>query len=120
MAAAPPQAAEAPARLAREAIGVAGQRRQWVHLGLRLHLRQKAWPRGLVGAPAEELGAVAEAAAGEVVVADFDDQLGRERLPLGAALGGPAAGPAGGLAGETGRPDERLEHLGQLGVLGRF
>ena len=37
----------------------------------------------LIRTPAQELCAVAEAAAGEVIVLDFDDQLWRERFPLG-------------------------------------
>src|SRR6478609_12128774 len=57
--------------------------------------------RRLVGAPAEEAGAVAEAAAGEVVVFDFDDQFRSERFPFAGAFGAPAARAAGRLAGEA-------------------
>ena len=52
---------------------------------------------------------MAEAAAGEVVVLDFDDDFGGQGLPLGAAPGRPAARAAGRLAVEAGRLDERLE-----------
>ena len=44
---------------------------------------------------------MAEAAAGDVVVADLDDQLGPQRLPFGGALGRPAARAAGRVAGEA-------------------
>ena len=45
---------------------------------------------------------MAEAAAGDVVVADFRDEFGAQRLPLCRALGRPAAGSAGRIAGEAG------------------
>ena len=44
---------------------------------------------------------MAEAVGGDVVEADFDHELGAERLPFSAALGAPAAGAAGGVAGEA-------------------
>ena len=50
-----------------------------------------------------------EAALGEVVVEDLDDELGRERLPLLGALGRPARGTAGRAAREPGRLLERLD-----------
>src|SRR5262249_6505701 len=45
---------------------------------------------------------VAEAAAGEVVVADLADKFGLECLPFAAAFGAPATGAAGSFAGESG------------------
>ena len=75
---------------------------------------------GFVGTPAEQAGAVAEAAAGEVVVLELGDELGFEGLPLGAAFGGPAAWAAGGVAGEAGRRDEWLEHFGEFFALVGF
>ena len=69
--------------------------------GLLLHLLEGALLRRLVGPPAQELGAVAEAAAGDVVVAHLDDELGPERHPFGRALGRPAARAAGRVAGEA-------------------
>ena len=57
---------------------------------------------------------MAEAVAGEVVVADFDHESRGERLPLPGALAGPAAGTAGGAAGEAGRLDEG-PHLAEEG-----
>src|SRR3954452_2325734 len=69
--------------------------------GLCAQLGLCALARGLVGAPADELGPVAETIAGDVVVAHLDDELGLERRPLAAAFGGPAAGAARGVAGEA-------------------
>jgi len=45
---------------------------------------------------------VTKAAAGEVIVLDFDDQFGREGLPFGGAVGGPPARAAGRVAGKAG------------------
>ena len=56
--------------------------------------------RPLVGPPAHEARAVAEAVAGDVVVLHFGDQLELQRLPLRAALGRPAARSARCIAGE--------------------
>jgi hypothetical protein len=53
---------------------------------------------GFVGAPAAEVGEVAEAVALHVLVGDFDDELGAECLP-GEVL---AAGPSGFCAGHAG------------------
>jgi hypothetical protein len=61
---------------------------------------------------------VAEAMAGEMIVLYFGDELGREGLPFGAALGAPAAGSAGFGAGEAGRFDERFELFGERGLVG--
>src|ERR1043166_1610375 len=76
--------------------------------------------RRLVRPPAQEFGAVAEAAAGDMVVAHFGDQLGPQRLPFAGPLGAPAARPAGRIAGEARRRDQLLQLSGQrLLVLGR-
>ena len=48
----------------------------------------------LVGTKAHEFGAVAEAAARDVVVAHLDYNLRLHRLPFAGALGAPAARPA--------------------------
>ena len=50
--------------------------------GLVSDLGHGAFGGGFVGAPADESGAVAEAVAREVVVLDFDDELGFEGFPL--------------------------------------
>src|SRR5215510_5545716 len=76
---------------------------------LLLHLIERALPRRLVGAPAQQPGAVAEALAAEVIVADLDHELRLERLPFGRALRRPAAGPAGGVAGEARRRNELFQ-----------
>src|SRR5687768_15637500 len=76
---------------------------------LLLDLLHAALLRGLVGAPADEVRAVAETAGGEVVVFDLDDQLGGQRLPLGAALRRPPARPARRAAGEARGFDQVLQ-----------
>src|SRR6185437_14362061 len=50
---------------------------------------------------------------GKVIVRDFHDQLGRERIPFPAPLGAPPAWPTGRAAGETRRLDHLLETLGE-------
>ena len=57
---------------------------------------------------------MAEAAVGEMVVADFDDQLGPERLPFVGAPRAPAARTAWGVAGEARRLDQRLDEVGDF------
>src|SRR5690242_20761150 len=66
-----------------------------------LHLLKRALLRLLVGPPAQELCAVAKAAAGKVIVLNFAHQLRRERFPFRRSLGCPTARPAGRIAGET-------------------
>src|SRR4051812_32244309 len=75
---------------------LAAQQLQRRDLALLLDLLHRARARRLVGTPAEEFRAVTEAGASEVVVTNLDHQLGRQRLPLGAALGRPAARSARG------------------------
>src|SRR5882724_2560067 len=65
----------------------------------------------LIGPPAQEFCPVTKAAAGEVIVLNFDDELWRERLPLGGALGGPAAWTTGRVAGEARRLDQLFQLL---------
>src|SRR5262245_15313844 len=60
-----------------------------------LELRIRAVLRRLVGAPALDVGGVAEAAALHVVVGDLDDALDAQRLPGEIFLGVPARGHAG-------------------------
>ena len=50
--------------------------------GITLHLSHAALLRLFVGTPAEQPCAVAEAAAGEVIVLHFDDEVRAERLPF--------------------------------------
>ena len=58
-------------------------------------LLEGALPRGLVGTKAQELGAVAEAAARDMVVTHLDHELRLHRLPFAGALdAAPAARPA--------------------------
>src|ERR1043165_4271633 len=66
-----------------------------------LHLFECALLWLLVRTPAQELCAVAKAAAGEVIVLNFAHKLRRERLPFSRSLGCPTARPAGRIAGET-------------------
>ena len=72
----------------------------------------------LVGTKAHEFGAVAEAAARDVVVAHLDDNLRLHRLPFAGALGAPAARPARRLPCKTWRRDQRFERLSQSVALG--
>jgi hypothetical protein len=58
-------------------------------------LVERAFARGFVGVPADESGAVAEAAVG-------DDQLG----------------PPGGVAGEARRLDGRFDEIGDFAAVG--
>src|SRR5688500_14380019 len=90
---------------------------------LPLDLLECALPRRLVGAPADELRAMAEPAAAHMIVAHLDDQLGPKRLPLPGPLRRPAARPARRIAGESRAAAERLElarqHLALAPVNGR-
>ena len=76
----------------------------------RPHLLEGALGGLLLRPPAQELGAVAEAAAGEVVVAHLADQRGPQGLPFRGAPLGPAAGAARRLAGETWRLPQGQEN----------
>src|SRR5436309_2584309 len=62
-----------------------------------LHLLHGAVARGFFGTPAQECGAVAETAAGEVIELNLGDEFGIERLPFGRTLGAPAAGASGSI-----------------------
>src|SRR4051794_34312123 len=83
-----------------------------------LDLRHRALARRFVGAPAQQPRAVAEPAAGEMVVLHLDDELGRERLEFAGALGAPATGAAGRPAGEAGGLAQGFETFGELAALG--
>ena len=76
--------------------------------GFAFYLGEGALAGGFFGAPAEELGAVAEAASGEVIELDFDDEFGIEGLPFGGAFCAPATGASGSFAGEARRLDQLL------------
>src|SRR5687767_8382326 len=85
---------------------------------LLLDLRDPALLRRLVRTPAEEARPVAEAAAIEVIVAHLDDQLRRQRLPLGRPRRAPATRTARRLTGEARRLHEFLEALRDRLLLG--
>src|SRR4051794_8038254 len=87
--------------------------------GRRSHLIERAGPGLLIRAPTQELRAVSEAAAGEMVVAHLADQGGAQRLPLGAAPLAPAAWAARRLAREAGRLDQGHEDRLELAALRR-
>src|SRR4051812_10683399 len=57
---------------------------------------------------------MAEAVTGKMIVADLDDKLRVERLPLRRACGRPPAWSTGRIAGEARRSDQLLQLLGQL------
>src|SRR5438105_1651021 len=81
-------------------------------------LLERALLRVLVGAPADKAGAVAEAPAGHLVVADLDDQHGLQRLPLTGSRGVPAARAARSAPGEARRFDQSFEVLREPRTLG--
>ena len=56
---------------------------------------------------------MAESAAADMIVANFDDQFWVHRLPFCGALGAPPAGASRRVAGEAGRHNEPFELLGQ-------
>ena len=66
-----------------------------------------AW--GFVRPPADELGPVAKAAVGEMVVGHFDHEFGPERFPGGGTALTPSARSSWGVSREAGRLDERGE-----------
>src|SRR5581483_6143556 len=70
---------------------------------LRADLVEGALRGHLVRAPAQELGSVAESALREVIVGNFADQFGSQRLPFSGAFRGPATGAAGSASGKPGR-----------------
>src|SRR5579872_3009500 len=74
------------------------------------HLGEIAFLRLLIGAPAQEFSAMAEATAGEVIVAHLANQLRLEGLPFHGAFGAPAAEPARSLAGKAGGCDQGLDN----------
>src|SRR3954469_6519000 len=81
-----------------------------------LQLIQRALPRRLVRTPAQDRGAVAETFAAEMIVTDFDDQLGFQRTPLRGTFGGPAARAPRRVAGESRRSDQSFEFCRQRGL----
>src|SRR6201995_1826617 len=60
---------------------------------------------------------MAKALAAEMVVADLDHELRLERTPLCRPLGRPAARAARRVAGEAGLCNQRLEAVGQCGLV---
>jgi hypothetical protein len=84
---------------------------------LLLDLIDGALPWRLIRAPAQQPGAMSEALAGEMVVADLDHELRFERHPLGRTFGGPAARPAGRIPGEAGRAGQRFQSFRQRGLV---
>src|SRR3954470_8610793 len=83
------------------------QQFHWVG-GLLAELIEFALPRRLVGPPAQDGGAVAEAFAAEMIVANLDHEFWLQRTPLCRSLGRPSARPAPGLSGEPGRRAQGL------------
>ena len=69
---------------------------------LAVQLLEGALARRLVRPPAHDLRPVAEAIAGDVIVAYLHHQFRLQRRPFGRTLGAPAAGASGRIAGETG------------------
>src|SRR5688500_8475127 len=65
--------------------------------------------RRFVRSPADECRAMPEAAAGEMIVLHFHDQLRLERLPLSRPRGAPATGAARRAPGKAGGLDQRLQ-----------
>ena len=84
------------------------QELHWIG-GLLPKLIEGALSRRLVGPPALDGGAVAEALAAEMIVANFDHEFWFQRTPLRRSLGRPSARPARRIAGEAGRRDQRFE-----------
>src|SRR5262245_66436785 len=79
---------------AEQKLDVSGQ-------GLWRDLLERALFRRFVGTEAHELGAVAEAVAGDVVVAHLDHELRLQRFPFPGPLRAPPRRPAGRFAGEA-------------------
>src|SRR5215216_4719941 len=69
--------------------------------GLLPELIEAALPRRLVGPPAQDGGAVAEAFAAEMIVANLDHEFWLQRTPLRRSLRRPSARPARRVAGEA-------------------
>src|SRR5947207_15493653 len=81
--------------------------------GRRLDLLERTLARRLVGPPSQEAGPMAEPAAADMIVTNFDDQFRPQRLPFSGTLGAPPAGAARRVAGESGRLDKAFELPGQ-------
>src|SRR6266542_5255573 len=73
--------------------------------------------RLLVRAPAEELCAVTKAAAGEMIILNFNHQLRLERLPFACLLRAPAAWSAGLVTRKSRWRSQRFELFSQLLLL---
>src|SRR5262249_22961677 len=73
------------------------------------HLFHDALSRRFVGAPPQELGSMAKAVAGEMVIPNFNHEFGLQGLPLRRPTSGPSAWAARRVAGESGRCDELFE-----------
>src|ERR1700754_2102878 len=78
-----PRLCSAPLRKGYALRCVRGTLSQQLHRidGLLLQLIQRALPRRLVRAPAQDGGAVTKTVAAEMIVADLDNQLRLERTP---------------------------------------
>src|SRR5687768_16117650 len=73
--------------------------------------------RCLVRSPAHKLRAVAEASAGDMIVAHLNDQFRLQRLPLRRALGGPAARTSRRVARESDASAQGFEFLRKCGAV---
>src|SRR5262245_38298856 len=79
-----------------------------------LHLIECALPRSLIGAPSQQRRSVSKSFIRKMIVANFDDELWLQRLPLARPLGRPSAWSARRSAGEAGRSDQRFELFSEL------
>src|SRR5438067_522807 len=67
----------------------------------------------LVRTPSQKLCSMTKAAAGEVIVLNFDDEFRGERLPFCGSLSRPTARTAGSVASEARRLDQFFQLLSQ-------
>ncbi len=99
-----------------------GENEMKAALSLPVHIRKSVLLRGgnlfevalsrfLIEAPAQEPGAMTEAAATVVIVLNFSHEPGLQGFPFSGALGAPAAGPTGRIARKTRGLDQRLQNL---------
>jgi len=76
-----------------------------------LDLVHRALARVFVRTPAQNSCAVPKSAAGKMVVSNFDDHFGRDRLPFAGAIGARAARSSGRVTGKPGWFPQTLKFL---------